>query len=105
MTHRILLTGGCGYVGTPLAQTLESLGYFVRIVDSQWFGNFHNEKTNNIEVIKKSVDQIDESDLNGIDTVIHLANIANDPGVELNPVLSWEVNTLLNCYRSVGFQL
>ena len=94
MTHRILLTGGCGYVGTPLAQTLESLGYFVRIVDSQWFGNFHNEKTNNIEVIKKRVDQIDESDLNGIDTVIHLANIANDPGVELNPVLSWEVNTL-----------
>jgi nucleoside-diphosphate-sugar epimerase len=25
---------------------------------------------------------------------LHLANIANDPGVELNPTLSWEVNVL-----------
>lgn len=94
MSKKILLTGGCGYVGTPLAQALESLGCFVRIVDAQWFGNFHNQTTEGIEIVKKRIDQIDEIDLNGIDTVIHLANIANDPGVELNPVLSWEVNAL-----------
>lgn len=29
-----------------------------------------------------------------MDSVIHLANIANDPGVELNPTMSWEVNVL-----------
>ena len=29
-----------------------------------------------------------------IDTIIHLANIANDPGVDLKPSLSWEVNVL-----------
>ena len=29
-----------------------------------------------------------------VDTVVHLANIANDPSVELNPALSWEVNVL-----------
>ena len=40
------------------------------------------------------VGDISESDLNGIDSVIHLANIANDPSVDLNPVLSWEVNAL-----------
>jgi nucleoside-diphosphate-sugar epimerase len=32
--------------------------------------------------------------LEGVDTLIHLANIANDPGVEMNPTLSWEVNVL-----------
>ena len=32
--------------------------------------------------------------LDGIDVVLHLANIANDPAVELNPSLSWEVNVL-----------
>ena len=32
--------------------------------------------------------------MQGIDKVIHLANIANDPAVELNPTLSWEVNVL-----------
>jgi len=29
-----------------------------------------------------------------VDTIIHLANIANDPGVELNPTLSWGINVL-----------
>ena len=32
--------------------------------------------------------------LDGVDAIIHLANIANDPAVELNPTLSWEVNVL-----------
>jgi nucleoside-diphosphate-sugar epimerase len=29
-----------------------------------------------------------------VEAIIHLANIANDPAVELNPTLSWEVNVL-----------
>ena len=32
--------------------------------------------------------------LGGVEAIIHLANIANDPAVELNPTLSWEVNVL-----------
>jgi len=37
---------------------------------------------------------IDDLDLAGYDTIFHLANIANDPSVELNPYASWEVNVL-----------
>jgi nucleoside-diphosphate-sugar epimerase len=37
---------------------------------------------------------INLSDLAQIDTVIHLANVANDPAVELNPLFSWEINVL-----------
>jgi nucleoside-diphosphate-sugar epimerase len=40
------------------------------------------------------VRQIDAVDLSPYDTVFHLANIANDPSVELNPYASWEVNVL-----------
>jgi nucleoside-diphosphate-sugar epimerase len=40
------------------------------------------------------VRQIDEIDLSPYDAVFHLANIANDPSVELNPYASWEVNVL-----------
>ena len=36
----------------------------------------------------------DKIPLRDISTVVHLANIANDPSVELNPNLSWEVNVL-----------
>src|SRR5579862_6641558 len=38
--------------------------------------------------------QIDEFDLAPFDTIFHLANIANDPSVELDPYASWEVNVL-----------
>ena len=29
-----------------------------------------------------------------IDVIIHLAGIANDPGADLNEILSWEINVL-----------
>jgi nucleoside-diphosphate-sugar epimerase len=35
----ILLTGGCGYVGTPLTLSLLEAGHTVTVVDLQWFGN------------------------------------------------------------------
>ena len=90
---RILVTGGCGYVGSVLVPQLLSDGHNVLVVDDQWFGNFlpsHSE----LLIRKKSINQIDDADLNGIETVIHLANVANDPSVELNPTFSWEVNVL-----------
>jgi len=90
---RILVTGGCGYVGSVLVPQLLSDGHNVLVVDDQWFGNFlpsHPE----LAIRKKSINQIDGADLNGIESVIHLANVANDPSVELNPIFSWEVNVL-----------
>ena len=48
----------------------------------------------NLKVIKGDIRSIDNKIFKNINTVIHLANIANDPGVDLNPNLSWEVNVL-----------
>lgn len=90
---RILVTGGCGYVGTVLVSKLASQGHEITVVDAQWFGNFL-PKIGNVRVIVKYFSEIIDEDLKGIQCVVHLANIANDPSVELNPVLSWEVNVL-----------
>ncbi len=90
---KILVTGGCGYVGSVLVPKLVEAGHSVLVVDTQWFGNFLSEKPN-LRVMKKLFSEIDLADLEGIETVIHLANVANDPSVELNPVLSWEINVL-----------
>jgi nucleoside-diphosphate-sugar epimerase len=68
-------------------------GHKVKVIDLQWFGNYLQNNVS-LEIHKKAVEEINYDLLNGVDTVIHLANIANDPSVELNPVLSWEVNTL-----------
>jgi len=90
---KILITGGCGYVGTVLTQQLLMDGHQVTVVDTQWFGN-HLRPHPNLAVHKQDIREVDAIPLEGVEALLHLANIANDPGVELNPTLSWEVNVL-----------
>ncbi|MEO6005726.1 MAG: SDR family oxidoreductase [Opitutus sp.] len=89
----ILLTGGCGYVGTLLTASLLEAGHTVTVVDLQWFGNFlkpHPQLT----VIREDIRNADRIPMTGIEVVLHLANIANDPCSDLNSKLNWEVNAL-----------
>jgi len=91
---KLLVTGGCGYVGTKLTEALLARTlHDVTVLDVMWFGNrlaAHPRLT----VQSMDVRHIDEIDLKPYDTIFHLANIANDPSVELNPYASWEVNVL-----------
>jgi nucleoside-diphosphate-sugar epimerase len=89
----ILITGGCGYVGTVLTETLLNDGHKITVIDTQWFGN-HLKVHPNLINIQGDIRNIESINLEKIDTILHLANIANDPAVELNPTLSWEVNVL-----------
>jgi nucleoside-diphosphate-sugar epimerase len=90
----VLITGGCGYVGTKLTQAmLDRTSYHVTVLDTQWFGNYLPPNPR-LTVHPMDVRKIDECDLSRFDTIFHLANIANDPSVDLNPSLSWEVNVL-----------
>ena len=89
----ILLTGGCGYVGTPLTLSLLERGHTVTVVDLQWFGN-HLPEHPNLTVLREDVRNADRLPMAGKDVVMHLANIANDPCSDLNSKLNWEVNTL-----------
>jgi nucleoside-diphosphate-sugar epimerase len=90
---KILVTGGCGYVGSVLVPMLLVDGHDVHVIDDQWFGNFLPSSPS-LKVTKKTITDIDIDDLRGIEIVIHLANVANDPSVEINPTFSWEVNVL-----------
>jgi nucleoside-diphosphate-sugar epimerase len=90
---RILVTGGCGYKGSMLVPQLLADGYEVVSVDTQWFGN-HLPQHQNLTNLQLDIRNTDEIPLEGVEAIIHLANIANDPAVELNSTLSWEVNVL-----------
>jgi nucleoside-diphosphate-sugar epimerase len=91
---KVLITGGCGYTGTKLTEAiLARTACDVVVLDAQWFGS-HLKPNPRLTVHAMDVRNIDEFDLSGYDTVFHLANIANDPSVELNPYVSWEVNVL-----------
>lgn len=91
---KVLITGGCGYVGTKLTNAmLERTTHDVTVLDTMWFGNRLTPQPR-LTVLPMDVRKIDEIDLAPYDTIFHLANIANDPSVELNPYSSWEVNVL-----------
>ena len=90
---KILVTGGCGYTGTRLVQSLLAKGHEVIVIDTQWFGNYLKE-ARSLKVIKQDIRNFNEDFMDGVEVVVHLANIANDPSVDLDPVLSWEVNVL-----------
>jgi nucleoside-diphosphate-sugar epimerase len=90
---KILITGGCGYVGSLMIDKFLSK-YQIKNIDTQWFGNNLKNHENLINV-KEDIRNL-KSDFIEKNTyaVIHLANIANDPSVELDQVLSWEINVL-----------
>ena len=90
---QILITGGCGYIGTLLTNDLVDLGHKVTVVDVQWFGNYLIHRKN-LKIAKLDIRDHEKIPLEEIDTVVHLANIANDSSAQLNPKLSWEVNVL-----------
>jgi nucleoside-diphosphate-sugar epimerase len=91
---KVLITGGCGYVGTKLTDAmLARTPHDVTVLDTLWFGNRLTAQPR-LTVLPLDVRNIDEVDLSPYDTIFHLANIANDPSVELNPYSSWEVNVL-----------
>jgi nucleoside-diphosphate-sugar epimerase len=91
--EKLFITGGCGYVGSLMIQNFLDK-YIIKNLDTQWFGNKLKEDKNltNIkaDIRNLSGDFIDKNTY----AVIHLANIANDPSVELDQTLSWEVNVL-----------
>ena len=90
---KILVTGGCGYIGSVLVPKLLDQGHEVIVVDIMWFGNVLAEHAK-LEVIEMDVQEVDKLPMEGVDVIINLANIANDPCGDLNSKLSWEVNVL-----------
>jgi nucleoside-diphosphate-sugar epimerase len=90
---KILVTGGCGYKGSVLVPKLIAKGHEVVAFDIQWFGNFLPEHPA-LTVVQGDIRNIDEVDLDGIEAIIHLSSVANDPCGDLDPKLTWEISCL-----------
>lgn len=90
---KLLVTGACGYKGSVLVPKLLNQGHEVIGLDIMWFGNFLKPHPN-LTVIQGDVRDIDAIDLTGVDAIIHLSSVANDPCGDLDPQLTWEVSAL-----------
>lgn len=90
---KILITGGCGYIGTKLVTHFLNKNFKVTVIDSQWFGK-NLKKHKRLKVYKMDVRKVNKNIFKNVYAVFHLANVANDPAVALKPELSWDVNVL-----------
>jgi len=90
---RVLLTGDRGYIGTVLVQLLRGRGHEVIGYDTGYFAECALEPVDmNYRRIEKDMRALTADDLKGIDGVIHLAGLSNDPLGELSPNLTEEIN-------------
>ena len=90
---RILVTGACGYKGTVLVPKLLAAGHEVVALDIMWFGNFLQPHPR-LTVVKADVRDIEAVPFDGVDAIIHLSSVANDPCGDLDPKLTWEISCL-----------
>lgn len=93
MHKHILITGGCGFVGSELVKHLLKKGYFINVLDLQIYGSNLNDHPN-LNLIKGDIRDLKIIDkaTKSVDVVIHLACISNDPSFELNPSLGKSIN-------------
>jgi nucleoside-diphosphate-sugar epimerase len=96
---KILVTGGAGYLGSVMIPRLLVRRHEVRVLDVGYFGIAHLRAYQPaIDIIRDDIRHLltepafAEQLLDGIDCVIHLAAISNDPSAELQPALTAEVN-------------
>jgi nucleoside-diphosphate-sugar epimerase len=93
--RRILVTGGAGYIGSILSRALLARGYQVRILDRLYWGRKPiADILDRVELIQDDVRTMTADYLNGVDAVIHLAGLSNDPTAEYNPDANWQMNAV-----------
>jgi nucleoside-diphosphate-sugar epimerase len=92
----VLVAGGAGYIGSVLVPLLLEQGHRVTVLDRLYFGDTlakpiaaHRDA---LRVVKGDIRTFAPSLLKGIDAVVDLSGISNDPSCELEPELTKSVN-------------
>ena len=95
---RYLVTGNKGYIGSRLVDMLLDQGKSVNVFDINYFEDscFDIEmRSDAIRSKRKDLRHLNEKDLEGIDTVFHLAALSNDPIGNLNSNWTNDINNYL----------
>jgi nucleoside-diphosphate-sugar epimerase len=91
----ILVTGGAGYIGCVLVQRLLDRGYRVRVLDRLYWGRGPIAPIlDRVELVEADVRDVPATALDGVDAVIHLAGLSNDPTAEYDPEANWQMNAI-----------
>lgn len=89
---RVLVTGAGGYIGTVLVPMLLDEGHQVRAIDRFFFGRDLLPDGPGLEVVIEDTRRLQPAHFEGIEAVIDLAAISNDPSGELFQEATWAIN-------------
>jgi nucleoside-diphosphate-sugar epimerase len=90
---KVLVTGGAGYIGSVLSRILLEKGHDVTLLDRLYFGiDSIKDVADKITLVKDDIRWFDPEILKGIDAVLDLASLSNDPSGELDPQKTLDIN-------------
>ncbi|MDE3110643.1 MAG: SDR family oxidoreductase, partial [Acidobacteriota bacterium] len=90
---KVLLTGHRGYIGAVAAPALAEAGHDVIGLDAGLYeGCEFGESPREIPEIRKDIRDVTLSDVEGVDAVVHLAALSNDPLGNLDSSLTYDIN-------------
>lgn len=91
---KVLVTGTEGYLGSLLAPILMQNGHEVVGVDTGFYkvGWLYNANQLTPKTLNKDIRHISAEDLQGVDAIVHMAELSNDPAGQLAPHITYEIN-------------
>jgi nucleoside-diphosphate-sugar epimerase len=91
---KVLITGTEGYLGCLLAPLLLQRGYDIRAIDTGFYraGWLYSGINRTAETLNKDIRHLTAEDFIGIDAVVHMAELSNDPTGELAPNITYDIN-------------
>ena len=91
---KILVTGTEGYLGCLLAPLLIEKGHEVIGVDTGYYkvGWLYNGTQATAKTLNKDIRHISLEDLQGVEAIVHMAELSNDPTGQLSPNITYDIN-------------
>jgi nucleoside-diphosphate-sugar epimerase len=106
---RVLVSGSDGYLGWPVVRLLQSAGHEVIGLDTLLYEGclLGTSEPDPIPVLRMDIRDVGPEHLDGIEAVVHLAGISNDPLGDLDPSSTYDVNhrgtvTLAEAAKAAG---
>ena len=87
------MTGGAGYIGAVLTEHLVRAGHHPVVLDRFFWGRKPLAHLQ-VETIAADLREAREEWLDGIDAVMHLGGLSNDPTAEYNTEANWQMNAV-----------
>ncbi|GIW61815.1 MAG: NAD-dependent dehydratase [Patescibacteria group bacterium] len=90
----VFVAGAGGYIGTEMVEDFLKRGYYIVALDRFFFGSTLQDLSKNkrLKIIKGDIRFLNTELLKGVDVVINLASISNDPSAALNPKITKSIN-------------